>query len=296
MMMLIVIAACVLALALSFEYSITDPVGSRLSRFIPIDVEAESESAEQKKKLDLIRRGLKLVDPSFARGEPMLRALGVTSLKGLVAAETAKLAGAAAFAWTVSRLDDTVVGPELVEWGTPIAAFVLFIVMVNRIVESASLRRRKWIRQELVLGVEILCVLLEGGQSLDQAFRSFYEISARALPRLAPIQRTLITELNNGVSYAKAYEHWAENVDADEARPLASLFIDSLIHGTELVPHLKQFSLNITEQRIAATRATIGVKSSQLTVVMMVFFVPTILGLVMAPAIAGIAATLGGLR
>lgn len=295
MLLLIAIAACVIALALGCEFRITDPVGSRLSRFVPIDVEADSKPASQKKILDLIRRGLKLVDPTFARGEPMLRSLGVISPQGLVAAETGKLVGAAMFAWTISLLGHSLRGFEIVQRGAPLAAFFLFVVMVNQLVKAASLRRRKWIRQELVLGVEILCVLLEGGQSLDQAFRSFYEISARALPHLAPIQRTLISELNNGVTYAKAYEHWAENVDADEARPLATLFIDSLIHGTELAPHLKQFSLDVTEQRIAAARATIGVKSSQLTVVMIVFFLPTILGLVMAPAIAGIAATLRGL-
>src|SRR6185503_17631548 len=151
------------------------------------------------------------------------------------------------------------------------------------------LNRRARVRKELAFGIEMLCIFLEGGQSLDQAFRSFADVCGEALPHIAVIQRRLIAELNNGVPYEKAIEHWAESLSADEAKPLAALFVDSLVHGTELVPHLRQFSVELVEQRIATLRAGIGVKSSQLTVVMVVFFLPAILAFVTAPAISGVA-------
>jgi tight adherence protein C len=59
------------------------------------------------------------------------------------------------------------------------------------------------------------------------------------------------------------------------------------------VPHLRQFSLELIEQRIANARASIGVKSSQLTVVMVVFFLPAILAFIAAPAVTGVLAALG---
>lgn len=71
------------------------------------------------------------------------------------------------------------------------------------------------------------------------------------------------------------------------------LFIDSLVHGTELVPHLRQFSTDLVEQRIAGARASIGVKSSQLTVVMVLFFLPAILVFLTAPAITAVTKALG---
>ena len=138
----------------------------------------------------------------------------------------------------------------------------------------------------------MLCIFLESGQSLDQAFRSFSEICGEALPHLAGIQKALVSELDNGVTYEKAVEHWADNLNAVEAKPLAALFADSLLHGAELVPHLRQFSLDLIEQRISAARASIGVKSSQLTLIMVVFFLPAVLAFVAAPAITGVISTL----
>ena len=130
------------------------------------------------------------------------------------------------------------------------------------------------------------------GQSLDQTFRSFCEICGQALPYLASIQRTLVSDIDNGVAYEKAIERWADNLGIDEARQLSVLFIDSLVHGTELVPHLRQFSADLVEQRISGARAAIGVKSSQLTVVMVLFFLPAILAFLTAPAFTAVATAL----
>ena len=155
------------------------------------------------------------------------------------------------------------------------------------------MNRRRLIRRELILGIEIFCIFLEGGQSLDQTFRSFYEICGKALPHLAHIQQILIADIDNGLSYEKAIAHWAENLAIDEARELSILFTDSLVHGTELVPHLRQFSADLVDQRIAGARASIGVKSSQLTVVMVLFFLPAILTFLTAPAFTAVASALG---
>jgi tight adherence protein C len=142
----------------------------------------------------------------------------------------------------------------------------------------------------------MLCIFLEGGQSLDQAFRSFSDTCSDALPHIAGAQRSLVADLNNGVPYEKAIQNWAENLHVEEAKPLVSLFVDSLVHGTELVPHLRSFSLDLVEQRIANARASIGVKSSQLTVVMVAFFLPAILAFIAAPAVTAIMHSLAAPR
>jgi tight adherence protein C len=284
---------CAIALALCNWRAFADPVAGRLARLVPLAAEKVTQAARDARALEWLYRALKTLDPSFAASEPMLRSLGVVRLSWLVAAESAKLAGALVWGAAVGALTSSFMTFQTVIWSAPIIAFFLFIMAVNKLVKAASLRRRNWLRRELALGIEMLCIFLEGGQSLDQAFRSFCEICSQALPRLAIIQRTLVTELDNGVPYAKAYEHWAENVSGDDAQALAALFTDSLVHGTELAPHLRQFSLDMIEQRVAGARASIGVKSSQLTVVMVVFFLPAILGFVTAPAIAGIVSTLG---
>ncbi len=276
------------ALALSGVGRFAGPVGTRLERLVPARVALAGVLAGEVRYQRIVQRAFAMIDPSFPLMEMRLRSLGVGRLPWIIMFEIGKLGGAVLVATLVATLVSAVFSSSMVMIAAPPFAFILFIVFTNNSIKSAALKRRKRIRRELTLGIEMLCIFLESGQSLDQAFRSFSDVCGDALPHIAGIQRALISDLNNGVAYEKAIESWVSNLHVDEAKPLATLFVDSLVHGTELVPHLRQFSLELVEQRIANARASIGVKSSQLTVVMVVFFLPAILAFITAPGITGI--------
>ena len=290
---LILVAA---ALALSGGGWLADPVGSRLMRLVPERFAGAKKQAGETRYLELLYRTLAALDPSFRPSEDMLHSLGIARREWVVVIEIAKLFCAATAGFIAIWLAAGFFPGPIMELAAFSSGFAGLMFAIHASIRAASFRRRARIRRELAFGIEMLCIFLEGGQSLDQAFRSFCDVGAEALPLMADIQRRLIAELNSGVPYEKAIEHWAENIGSDEAKPLAALFVDSLVHGTELVPHLRQFSIDLIEQRISALRASIGVKSSQLTVVMVVFFLPAILAFVTAPAIAGVAAALGASR
>lgn len=276
--------------------SLADPIGTRLTRLVPF-MSHESGPLEQKQQaIDLAYRVLKLLDPTFASSEPTLQFLGLGKRSTIVALELLKLAGAAIAALTAYWILGPFLNVLILQLAVSALGFIAFVLLVNSVIANASANRRKYIRRELALGIEMLCIFLEGGQSLIQAFRAFSDVAQEALPHIARIQRSLVSELDNGVPYEKAIENWAAGLHADEARPLATLFMDSLTHGTELVPHLRQFSLDLIEQRVASARASIGAKSSQLTVVMVLFFLPTILAFVITPAAIGLIAALEASR
>jgi len=279
------------AIALSGGDQFSDPVLARLRRLVPARVEGPSLPSEHARRLEIAHRALAALDFSFGPSEVLLRSLGVVRLEWILAIEILKivlaLAAGVLALWLASFLPFWPV-----QWLAPLVGCLAAIILFNRLIGAAANRRRTKIRRELALGIEMLCIFLESGQSLDQAFRSFSEICGEALPHLAGIQKALVSELDNGVTYEKAVEHWADNLNAVEAKPLAALFADSLLHGAELVPHLRQFSLDLIEQRISAARASIGVKSSQLTLIMVVFFLPAVLAFVTAPAITGVISTL----
>ena len=288
MMLALAILCFATALALSGTGRLADPIGARFARLVPERAAATGVLRREVRYQWLLYRGLTMLDPTFPGTEAMLRSLGVVQLPWILAVEAGKLVGATIVAIGVAAFADAVISTTIAVLIAPPLASALFIMFVNNSIKSAALKRRKRIRRELALGMEMLCIFLEGGQSLDQAFRSFAELCGDALPSIAGIQRALVADLNNGVPYEKAIETWVENLHTDEAKPLASLFVDSLVHGTELVPHLRQFALELIEQRIANARSSIGVKSSQLTVVMVGFFLPAILAFITAPAITGV--------
>lgn len=292
MMLALAILFFAAALALSGASRFAGPVGTRLERLVPARAALAGALAGEVRYQRIAQRAFAMIDPSFPLMETRLRSLGIIRLPWIIMIEVGKLGGAVSAAILVAMVASAVFPDSVTMIVSPPLAFMLTIVSANNSIKGAALKRRKRIRRELTLGIEMLCIFLESGQSLDQAFRSFSDVCGDALPHIAGIQRTLVVDLNSGVPYEKAIENWVENLHVDEAKPLATLFVDSLVHGTELVPHLRQFSLELVEQRIASARASIGVKSSQLTVVMVVFFLPAILAFISAPAITGILAAL----
>jgi Flp pilus assembly protein TadB len=292
--MMLAVAALLFAAALitSGAGRFAGPLGTRLDHLVPARAALSSGLAGEVRYQRLVLRAFAMIDPTFPLMETRLRSLGVSWLAWIILIEIGKLGGAILIAMFAAALVPAMFPGNVAMLATVPFGFFLFILAVNNSIKEAALRRRKRIRRELTLGIEILCIFLEGGQSLDQAFRSFSDVCGDALPHIAGIQRALITDLNNGVPYEKAIDNWVQNLHVDEAKALATLFVDSLVHGTELVPHLRQFSLELVEQRIANARASIGVKSSQLTVVMVLFFLPAILAFITAPAITGVLTTL----
>ncbi|HUJ03703.1 MAG TPA: type II secretion system F family protein, partial [Rhizomicrobium sp.] len=235
----------------------------RLGRFVPAWVRGNQREDGESKYLPALFR-LAAADPTFAAFERALRAIGVASPWALLAAELAKLSGAGVCAVLVVLFLRWPATLSSAAYLAPLIAGLGFIVFVNGMVNRTAIARRRRVRSELALATEMLSIFLEGGQTLDQAFRGFADICGRALPRIAAVQRALVADLNNGISYEKAIARWSASLDVDEAKPLAALFIESLLHGTELVTHLRQISADLVESRIVAARASIGVKSAQL--------------------------------
>ncbi len=281
------------ALLLTELRSASNPSRARLVKLVPAIADTEGETESEGRSFARLRHVLSAIDPSFAKMEPLLRSLGVTGAELLFTIQAGRLAGAVVAAALAFKLTAMLISYPLAKFLAPVVAFLGFVWAADKAIKMASLNRRRLVRREMALGLEIFCIFLEGGQSLDQTFRSFCDVCGQALPHLAGIQRTLIADIDNGVPYEKAIGRWADNLGIEEVRPLAVLFIDSLVHGTELVPHLRQFSADLVEQRISGARAAIGVKSSQLTVVMVLFFLPAILVFLTAPAITAVTRTMG---
>jgi tight adherence protein C len=259
----------------------------RLARIVPAPDHADAAAAgiDYGRLLTTIFR---VIDPSFSRSESAIRYLGIARPIWIAAIEGVKFLVAAISAALCSYWAAPLLPYPGMNAIAPLIAGAGGLFGTSLVVESAARTRQRMILGELTLGIELLTIFLEAGQSLDQAFRSFSSVSPKALPRIVPVQRALVSDIANGVSYERALEHWVERLGVEQARALASLFMQSLVHGIELVPVLRQFSADLVEQRMARARASIGTKSAQLTCVMIVFFLPAILVFIIAPAIAAL--------
>lgn len=271
-------------------------VSKRFAEIVPAAVQVAAPTSRNVGSADLLLKILRIIDPSCTELESSLRFLGMARKQWIVAIEMVKLIAAlffAALAFKAAPALTPVPGAALV---APLVAFAITLFAATKCVRGIAQKRRRRILGELTVGIELIMIFLVAGQSLDQALRSMSDMAGQALPRIAPIQRALVADIGNGAPYEKALERWAENLGVEQAHALASMFTQSLMHGIELVPALRQFSDDLSEQRIFAARASIGIKSAQLTVVMVIFFLPAILTFMAAPSISALLAGIGKIQ
>jgi tight adherence protein C len=168
--------------------------------------------------------------------------------------------------------------------GAAAAAFIgAKIALRSRI--AARVRR---IGKELPFALDVMLLMLESGVSLDQCLRHLAQWDAHAVPTIQRVMAVLVDDLHKGMAYEAALDRWADRMNVSGARELASLFRQTILHGTELAPALKAFVAEFSEKRIAKARDVVGKKTTQMTVVMIFFLMPALMIVIAGPAVVAV--------
>ena len=165
------------------------------------------------------------------------------------------------------------------------AATYLFSKMALRSRVGAHMRQ---VGKELPFLLDTLLLLLESGISLDQAFRYFAQshLGGMKITRRAIV--SMVEDLQNGVPYALALDRWADRLSVPGIKELAALFKQALLNGSELGPALRSFTREFSDKRLSASRASIGRKTAQMTVVMIFFMMPALMIVLAGPAVVAV--------
>jgi len=224
-----------------------------------------------------------------------LRAAGFYDPRGLIvfaalrfAATIAAIAAAALAVWLTGRWSG-------LERFYPLAAGGIAYIGAKFVLRALASRRQRKIGAELPFALDVLLLMLESGVSLDQCFRSLAQGDGRAMPRIHQSMRILVDDLQRGMGYDQALDRWAERLAVNGIREFTSLFKQTLIYGTELGPALRDFVREFSDRRVSTARESIGRKTTQMTVIMIVFLMPALFIVLTAPAIVSILKTLSGL-
>jgi tight adherence protein C len=153
----------------------------------------------------------------------------------------------------------------------------------KRLLVAAGKERQRRVTAEFPFLLDLMLMMLESGVSLDQCFRAVARDEAATLPQLHRSIVALVDDLDRGMSYDHALGRWAARTSAPGSRDLAALFRQGLFQGIELSPALRQLVTEFSERRIAAAREAMGRITVQLTVVMIIFFLPAMFIVVGGP-------------
>jgi tight adherence protein C len=174
-----------------------------------------------------------------------------------------------------------------------VPAFLSGIIAVMAVAAGALLFL-KWrragrcerIRHEMPFCLDIVTVMMKGGNNVEQCFRQLLASGAEACPETHRATAHLIADLDNGKPYAAAFDRWAQMLMLPTAATLSSLFQQSLLYGTEITPSLMRLSALMIDERLQNARLAAGRRLPQITIVMLLFLLPPVFVVLTAPAVS----------
>ena len=134
--------------------------------------------------------------------------------------------------------------------------------------------------------LDLLVASVEAGLSLDAAVTRVTEELARRYPNLTVHLRFLVLELRAGKSRKDAWSAFADRLGIDDARQLATMLRQAEEMGTSLGDTLTVFSQDMRSKRMLRAEEKALALSAKLTVPLIVFIFPCLLGSLMLPAAA----------
>ena len=175
-----------------------------------------------------------------------------------------------------------------------IAAFLGIIGMLgpDSILRKKQGKRTDMSRDGFPDMMDLLVACIEAGMGMDAAFlRVSHEIGHRYPPLKVNLD-LMNLELRAGRSRHEALVNFAERIDLDEARSLATMLKQAEEMGSSLGESLRGFSEELrTKRMLRAEEKAMGL-SAKLTVPLMIFIFPTLMVILLLPAGLRIAAAL----
>lgn len=142
--------------------------------------------------------------------------------------------------------------------------------------------------------LDLLVASVEAGLSLDAAVTRVTEELERRYPNLTVHLRFLVLELRAGRARKDAWSAFADRLGIEDARALATMLRQAEEMGTSLGETLSVFSADMRAKRmLRAEEKALGL-SAKLTVPLILFIFPSLLGALMLPAVARLVHVFGG--
>jgi len=256
-------------LALPARKFVAEPAdGARPTRFV---LSAGKDRAEIEAKL----RNAGFTDPRAIEIFVLAR-IGVTALAFLVVGFSSLFVAGGFFAQPLLM----VIVPGLVYIGMKLGLGLLGAGRVRRITA------------EFPFLLDLMYMMLQSGISLDQCLRTIAAEESAAVPNLSREFAALVADLDRGLSYEIALDRWATRLPISGSRELAALFRQSLFHGVELIPALREFGREFSSRRLAAAKEAMGTITVKMVILMIVFFMPALFIVLGGPPVVAVFDTL----
>lgn len=168
-------------------------------------------------------------------------------------------------------------------FGLAVAAFGFYLPPI--LVANAIQRRQAMITTFYPDALDLLLICVESGASLDAAFGRVAQELGHASPVLAEEFELTTAELTYLPDRRQALENFASRTGVPAVRGVVTALVQSEKYGTPTSTALATAAQESREARMAAAEKKASALPAQLTVPMIVFFLPVLFIVILGPAI-----------
>jgi tight adherence protein C len=166
-----------------------------------------------------------------------------------------------------------------------VAAFVIGFYGPNLYLSNIATKRRNSIMQAWPDALDLLLICVESGMSIEAAIQKVgQEIGGRSI-ELAEELGLLVAELSYLPERRQAYEGLSKRTNHPGVKAVATAMIQAEKYGTPLGNALRVMAKENRELRLAAAEKKAAALPAQLTVPMILFFLPVLFVVILGPAI-----------
>jgi tight adherence protein C len=179
----------------------------------------------------------------------------------------------------IIQVSDDLVLPVCV--GAVLAGFVL----PEAYVKNVTQKRREALNYLLPEGLDLLTICVEAGLSIDAAFRRVSREMQNTMPELASEFDITAIELTYLPDRQQALENMTERSDSPAVAALVNALRQTEKYGTPLAASLRILSQEFRQTRASKAEEKGARMPALMTVPLMVFILPTLITVLIAPAI-----------
>ncbi|MBC6981655.1 type II secretion system F family protein [Caulobacter sp. 17J80-11] len=164
-------------------------------------------------------------------------------------------------------------------------AFVAGYYAPNLYIANVASKRRDKIMAAFPDALDLLLICVESGMSVEAALQKVSAEVGRSSIELAEELSLLVAELSYLPERRQAYEGFAKRTNHPGIKSVATAMVQAEKYGTPLGTALRVMAKENRELRLAAAEKKAAALPAQLTVPMILFFLPVLFVVILGPAI-----------
>lgn len=179
----------------------------------------------------------------------------------------------------------------------PLAASLLLVVagliLPDHYIAKRKAKRDTEYRDGFPDMMDLMVACVEAGMGVDAAVTRVSEELARRYPNLALHLNIIALEVRAGRSRTDAWKNFANRLGMDAADSLATMLRQADEMGSSVGQTLRVFSKDMRQKRMLAAEEQALALAAKLSLPLILFVFPTLLGVLMLPALIRVFETMG---